>query len=120
MQRPAPVVRRGLCARLPACGEGAIAKALAASGHNAVSADRYAYRFVQAGIGFLAGRPESVLPSRRFPPCASAIGSLSDATFTPSRKARKPPNSTEAVARFARRRPCEFVRRQAPVKGIPA
>jgi hypothetical protein len=44
-------------------------------------------------------------------PAAASIGSLSDATFTPSRKSRKPPNSAEAVAR-ERRRPCEFVRRQ--------
>ena len=34
-----------------------------------------------------------------FPLCAASIGSLGDATFTPSRKSRKPPNSTEAVAR---------------------
>lgn len=38
----------------PACGEGAIAKVLAASGHEVVSTDRYAYGFGQAGIDFLA------------------------------------------------------------------
>lgn len=38
----------------PACGEGAIAKVLAASGHEVVSTDRYAYGFGQSGIDFLA------------------------------------------------------------------
>jgi hypothetical protein len=38
----------------PACGEGAIAKVLAASGHAVVSTDRYAYGFGQTGIDFLA------------------------------------------------------------------
>ena len=38
----------------PACGEGAIAKVLAASGHEVVSTDRYAYGFGQTGIDFLA------------------------------------------------------------------
>ena len=38
----------------PACGEGAIAKVLAAFGHEVVSTDLYAYGFGQAGIDFLA------------------------------------------------------------------
>jgi hypothetical protein len=38
----------------PACGEGAIAKVLTASGHEVVSTDRYAYGFGQPGIDFLA------------------------------------------------------------------
>jgi predicted RNA methylase len=38
----------------PACGEGAIAKVLAALGHEVVSTDLYAYGFGQAGIDFLA------------------------------------------------------------------
>ena len=40
-----------------------------------------------------------VTPPPVFPPRVRALRSLRDATFTPSRKARKPPNSTEAVAR---------------------
>ena len=38
----------------PACGEGAIAKVLTASGHEVVSTDRYAYGFGQTSIDFLA------------------------------------------------------------------
>jgi hypothetical protein len=74
MQRPAPVVRRGLCVRLPACGEGAIAKAPAASGHEAVIANRYAYGFVQAGIGFLAGGgPKAFCRHAAFPRVAAPL-----------------------------------------------
>jgi hypothetical protein len=40
----------------PACGEGAIAKELAASGHQVVSTDRYEYDFGEAGVDFLAER----------------------------------------------------------------
>lgn len=38
----------------PACGEGAIAKVLAATGHEVVSTDRYAYGFGETGVDFLA------------------------------------------------------------------
>src|ERR1700728_4159009 len=38
----------------PACGEGAIAKVLAASGHEVVSTDRYSYGFGETGVDFLA------------------------------------------------------------------
>lgn len=38
----------------PACGEGAIAKVLEASGHEVVSTDRYAYGFGETGVDFLA------------------------------------------------------------------
>jgi hypothetical protein len=38
----------------PACGEGAIAKVLAASGHRVISTDRYAYGFGETGVDFLA------------------------------------------------------------------
>jgi hypothetical protein len=40
----------------PACGEGAIAKVLAASGHEVVSTDRYAYGFGETGVDFLTER----------------------------------------------------------------
>lgn len=40
----------------PACGDGAIAKVLAASGHEVVSTDRYSYGFGHSGIDFLAER----------------------------------------------------------------
>ena len=66
------------------------------------------------------GQGRGFAVARVFSLCGRAICSLSDATFTPSRASRKPPNSTEAVAREARRRPCEFVLRCAPVKGFPA
>jgi hypothetical protein len=38
----------------PACGDGAIAKELAAAGHRVVSTDLYAYGFGETGIDFLA------------------------------------------------------------------
>jgi len=38
----------------PACGDGAIARELAAAGHRVVSTDRYAYGFGETGIDFLA------------------------------------------------------------------
>jgi hypothetical protein len=40
----------------PACGEGAIAKELAAAGHSVVSTDLYGYGYGQTGIDFLAER----------------------------------------------------------------
>ncbi len=40
----------------PACGEGAIAKVLAAAGHEVVSTDRYAYGFGETGIDFLTAQ----------------------------------------------------------------
>jgi hypothetical protein len=66
---------------------------------------------------FSAARPRGWIVRCR---AADARRHRSNATFTSARKARKPPNSTEAVERPWRRRPCECVRRQAPIKGIPA
>ena len=57
----------------PACGEGAIAKELAASGHEVVSTDRYDYGFGASGINFLAERNSRARHIVTNPPYGSGL-----------------------------------------------